>query len=230
MLNGLRAWLISSFGAILLTFLIVAGVFISSINNSEKLEDYHSDLKTTRIFLLETHKLKEDIMMGDVNGDSYEKQFSELIKKYQKLNKKNASYLRRLQTSPIAHDYDLAAEMYKLKQLYAEYDNNYNILIYLYKLKGFKDFGLEGKMREYAHNIYEFDDRDIKLELLTLRKHEKDFLLRKDLNYVFLFGSGVRHLLSTVYSSKTISPSKKIDLTNNIYYYDKYFKLLAHRY
>ncbi len=57
----------------------------------------------------------------------------------------------------------------------------------MFHQKGFKDFGLEGDLRRLIHKVEsEFSNRnDYKLTvlMLTLRRHEKDFLLRKDISY-----------------------------------------------
>jgi|GEM_PF-1460797 len=50
------------------------------------------------------------------------------------------------------------------------------------RLRGFKEYGLEGKMREAIHRLQALRILD-NVNLLTLRKHEKDFFLRKDDNY-----------------------------------------------
>lgn len=56
----------------------------------------------------------------------------------------------------------------------------------LYRLKGFKDFGAEGQMRFYAH-IIEDSGMIPETEILKLRRHEKDFLLRGDDAYARKF-------------------------------------------
>ena len=57
----------------------------------------------------------------------------------------------------------------------------------LIKEKGFKNIGLEGKMRKAIHFIEGSPLITDKTYILTLRRHEKDFLLRKDFQYVKKF-------------------------------------------
>ncbi len=49
--------------------------------------------------------------------------------------------------------------------------------------RGFKDYGLEGSLREAIHSIEKSESPYDKVLMLTLRRHEKDFFLRKDLKY-----------------------------------------------
>lgn len=61
--------------------------------------------------------------------------------------------------------------------------HDFNLLVTLLGTRGFKDFGLEGSLRDAIHTVensgFEFD----KATLLMLRRHEKDFFLRKDIKY-----------------------------------------------
>lgn len=49
--------------------------------------------------------------------------------------------------------------------------------------RGFRDYGLEGSLREAIHALENSDVPYDKATMLTLRRHEKDFFLRKDLKY-----------------------------------------------
>ncbi len=71
------------------------------------------------------------------------------------------------------------------------YKYGFYIIAELFKQKGFKDLGLEGEMRKAIHFV-ENHEAPIDLEfLLTLRRHEKDFLLRKDIQYVNKFNEHI---------------------------------------
>lgn len=54
------------------------------------------------------------------------------------------------------------------------------------KIRGFRDFGIEGEMRRLAHELEKKNllDRDL---LLQLRRHEKDYLMRGDEDYLAEF-------------------------------------------
>lgn len=202
MVTSLRFWLIASFSVVLLICLLAIGLFVNSINKSKKIEEYHSNLKTTRILLLETNKLKEDILIGDFNETGFYTSSSSAPEiKFNILKKKVRYYIRYLEQSKITENYKLEWKVNQIKKQFLNYNNTYNELIYLYKLKGFKNYGLEGKMREYAHKIYEFNNREVQYLCLVLRKHEKDFLLRKDLYYVNQFHSVSKSLIDFINNS-----------------------------
>ncbi len=58
--------------------------------------------------------------------------------------------------------------------------------------KGYKNSGLEGKLRELIHAIENSSEPINKVQLLTLRKHEKDFFLRKDMEFVDKFKEAIK--------------------------------------
>ncbi len=94
--------------------------------------------------------------------------------------------------------YNLIAELnimqqkkrFGLEKSYNELLNEFNLynktideIITKINLRGFKDNGFEGKMRYFAHKLEEISHEIGKVEILTLRKHEKDFIIRQDLTY-----------------------------------------------
>lgn len=77
----------------------------------------------------------------------------------------------------------------KLPTFLKEYDNRFDDLRLLLFKRGFKDWGMEGTMRENAHKL-ETESKGIALvDLLTLRRHEKDFIIRHDTLYAQKFNA-----------------------------------------
>ncbi|MBC8112206.1 MAG: GAF domain-containing protein [Verrucomicrobia bacterium] len=91
--------------------------------------------------------------------------------------------------NPIVKNLDRKILFSNLKQDLESYQKLFVQTAALMKEKGFKDLGLEGKMREAIHYIENSELLPSKVNLLTLRRHEKDFLLRKDPQYIEKFRS-----------------------------------------
>ncbi len=64
------------------------------------------------------------------------------------------------------------------------YDSLQQKIIQLQRRRGFKDEGLEGRMRENVHSLENFNDVFNLSDILSLRRHEKDYFMRDDLMYV----------------------------------------------
>ncbi|MFZ6001449.1 MAG: sensor histidine kinase [Bacteroidota bacterium] len=82
------------------------------------------------------------------------------------------------------------------------YNQKFIALEKLVRRKGFKNFGLEGEMREHAHRLENMIDQENLTHLLNLRRHEKDFLLRQDTLYVAQFRDRA-HLLRSVFEGRS---------------------------
>jgi serine phosphatase RsbU (regulator of sigma subunit) len=72
----------------------------------------------------------------------------------------------------------------QVKSELAKIDGYFKRIVHLQKIRGFRDAGMEGRMREFAHWI----EANIKTDkekscLLQLRRHEKDYFLRGDTSY-----------------------------------------------
>jgi signal transduction histidine kinase len=69
-----------------------------------------------------------------------------------------------------------------------QYNKSFHDFLNKMITRGYKDHGLEGQMRQYAHELENEQDLNQEL-LLTLRRHEKDFIIRKELGYVTKFNA-----------------------------------------
>jgi signal transduction histidine kinase len=83
----------------------------------------------------------------------------------------------------------------KIDSLLENYNVTFIILVETLRKRGFKDFGLEGTMRSYAHQL-ETNNTVSLNELLTLRRYEKDFFLRKENIYKVSFKKLVDKLIN----------------------------------
>jgi len=124
-------------------------------------------------------------------------------------------------------DEEYSVQVKAIEKNLINYRHTFNELIYLFKFKGYKDYGIEGKMRDYVHEITNNKDPNIKYYSLLLRKHEKDFLIRKELSYITSFNSIIQQLISYVNKKSNLSHREKNKLFSLIYFYNKYFKIIA---
>lgn len=67
----------------------------------------------------------------------------------------------------------------------------------LYLKRGFQDKGLEGKMRDFAHQV-ENSKMVPKINILQLRRHEKDYMLRGHLELVSSFSVQLQRTLASL--------------------------------
>ena len=81
-------------------------------------------------------------------------------------------------------DYDMESTLIAYRTKLNFHQGVFNKIVILVKQRGVKDFGLIGEMRKHIHFIEE-NHQYIKLsDVLLLRRHEKDFLLRNQPVYI----------------------------------------------
>ncbi|MBN2682740.1 MAG: SpoIIE family protein phosphatase, partial [Bacteroidales bacterium] len=80
-------------------------------------------------------------------------------------------------------DYNLDNIIEKITDLLTKKENTLDSLVILIKERGFRDFGTEGRMRKHIHQLEKYKNLDQTL-VLTIRRHEKDFIIRHDTVYI----------------------------------------------
>ena len=93
--------------------------------------------------------------------------------------------------------------------------------------RGFKDWGKVGELRQVVHSIEKSNLNYDLAELLMLRRHEKDFLLRYDLKYAQLFSIQVNEFISHLYSIRQQDPLVVQTVIENTKIYHQLFKELV---
>jgi methyl-accepting chemotaxis protein len=84
----------------------------------------------------------------------------------------------------------------KIENNIHEYKNTFDEVVKTYKIIGLTPTtGFYGKLRKSVHNIESLINKlyigDVKAEMLMLRRHEKDFMLRHDLKYLKKFDAEI---------------------------------------
>jgi signal transduction histidine kinase len=120
-------------------------------------------------------------------------------------------------------NYAFLSHLVVIDSLITEYNNKFNRLELLVFQRGFKDSGLEGEMRLHAHAL---ELPEIKISLayvLALRRHEKDFLLRHDVEYIQKFNDACGLLMTQLREQ----PIKYKGAIFHLGQYQHYFNQLA---
>jgi len=93
---------------------------------------------------------------------------------------------------------DIHKDLTSLKTNFEAYHKTFSKLADAYKKRGLKDFGDEGELRAAVRAVEESDYKIDMVQLLTLRRIEKDFFLRKDMGYVEKFTSEITAFLDKI--------------------------------
>jgi len=147
-------------------------------------KDFSTNIKNFQSFLLFGYKEKNFYIKKNQNDINL---FIENLRKQKVQVKEIYKESKELKI-------DLDYAMIKLSK---DIDSLYKDAIKFKKIaliRGFKDYGIEGTMREKAH-LLESETSIDKIQLLQLRRHEKDYLLRTEEIYYQQFEQLVNNIL-----------------------------------
>jgi hypothetical protein len=89
-------------------------------------------------------------------------------------------------------------KLFKLKQSVGEYEVLFERLVQITQRKGHKDYGKVGQMRKFIHKIENSDLPFKREKLLMIRRHEKDFMIRKEEDYINKLSLAVQDLRAEI--------------------------------
>lgn len=196
----------------LLSMLVMIFVLLSflSIDRLKKAEE----VRNTDELIESIHRISLDLFRTDVNFYRYDVINNDFFKTGSSLRVKQHDSLiiaanNLIMKAEAIEDFDIDDDLENIKMRFIAYDSAFKLLVRKVKVKGYKDYGLEGELRGYAH---ELENRNLVTteEILMLRRHEKDYLLRHEDEYVVKFDKLQQNLQAKYTSrSQTVELLKK---------------------
>ncbi|WMN06320.1 GAF domain-containing protein [Marivirga arenosa] len=106
-------------------------------------------------------------------------------------------------SSDFINDKSLSQDFHSILTSAKSYRSSFDELRKLLLKRGFRDHGLEGEMRTFVHEVQECISAEEKVFAFSLRRHEKDFALRKDMGYVDKLHNTTDEFISFIENAKT---------------------------
>ncbi len=173
---------------------IISGIF--TLFSFKKVSHLRQASKTSmelKVLMLDQRKHEKDFLVREVTNPDY---FETLNSKYLDKFKQNKVLIREY-LNLLANDRSLSSTEFvewtnRIEKSSTQYENAFDQLVLAINRRGFKDYGIEGDFRNSVHDAEDmikssFGEGPIHVSLLTLRRHEKDYLLRNDFKYVSKF-------------------------------------------
>lgn len=111
-----------------------------------------------------------------------------------------------------------------LEECLDTYQAQFAQLVKLQRNTGFKNWGTIGQLRKAIHQIENDTLAYNPAFMLMLRRHEKDFLLRKDLKYLSRFQQGIADFSEHIYNNPDISQADREKLLASLQTYQQLFE------
>jgi len=198
-----------------------------SSRNKEEAGILINKLERFKTLVLNDAKAQQDFINVDLISDRYFLTHSSLrLDAHNKWQKEMDTTLDELREIGNTKELILEEQVNQLSDLKSRYHIAFNKLVTSTTELGYKDYGLTGQMREIAHTLEDsFPDRISLEKLLMLRRHEKDFIIRKERKYIAKFNDLIKRI-SAELSSKN-NRRDKAALTYLINYGNIFQKVAA---
>ncbi|HEY5748804.1 MAG TPA: HAMP domain-containing sensor histidine kinase [Chryseolinea sp.] len=188
-LNSIRSRMVSGFLFLTFLILVLSLVSIYIMENTSRVAGIHSKISQLEIYTLSLIKSDNDFFdLEVINEDYFKGRKSHFLKVRDSLNAFIKVEMSGLLQEIRRNDYSIQSNLLSLDSTLMVYNRKFDRLEWLVYQKGFKNYGLEGEMRLHAHALEELDvDNSNIVNILNLRRHEKDFFLRHDTTYIDAF-------------------------------------------
>lgn len=178
-----------SFGVLVINIIIISSLAMFFLWRTGRIGEITHQINHQSLLVIELLNNDLDFLRFEtVNTHYFESGESAFLDKRDSLLALIQKNQKFLQDEMAADDKITERKFKKLDSLLTRYNSTFRQLIVKINERGFKDYGLEGEMRGFAHELESANAIPIE-SLLTLRRHEKDFLLRREDIYIFKFNA-----------------------------------------
>ena len=206
--------------------IVAVTINVIYFNKKEKISHYINNLDEINVLCLLNFKIQQEFLNYEKFNPIYFKTNKSFILEKNAMLKKmvlNKCLLIKKNDLEISDNFSIN----KIYNLYLLNSKIFNEVVKNIKQRGYKDFGVEGSMRKYAHELMN-NEKDLKqIIILSLRRNEKDFIIRKELQYVVKFNELINELKFDILDNTKISTNRKEYLLSIVSNYDLAFKKLV---
>ncbi len=201
--------------------LFAIGIAIVSFLYVQRLKAYHTLRHQVDELLVISPRLmraEQEFLLYDWQNDQFmQEATSTHLQEYHKLWLEKKQRLDQVTENPLTQHLDVFPILQKIHKISHDHHDIFKKLVIKLRQRGHKNYGSEGKMREAIHEIQKMKSLD-KVELLILRKFEKDYFLRKDNVYADSLAKQALKLANVARKQKvTVKDMSKMTLLMRAY-------------
>ncbi|OOQ60862.1 response regulator [Mucilaginibacter pedocola] len=196
LIKSFRIRLLGSFLSFLFILIIWVLTYLWVDHHQQQLRLYGNRLTAVQVqYLASTAHLQKFMLSGYHEAAFYKNGAQPDIDRFLSSQRNLQTQLKQLQGMANTNDIPVGGHLEKLSRLTASTLASGAELKQLYFQKGFVNYGMEGQMRKHAHWL-EDSGRVAKYDILQLRRHEKDFMLRGEDDYAKQFYELIEPLIA----------------------------------
>lgn len=225
--KSIKTRLIWSFAANLLIIILVFFVYAFIKNTTNNAESVVKDLSDVSDKIQKLKANQQTFLLTEtINPSFYETRKNIYIEKNIKIVEEISQQVERLYINDYAKRANVNSKLRLLEKSIIKYNKTLDSLVATQLKRGFKSFGVEGDMRRSVYSVMSSGYALDQVKILSLRRHEKDYMLRKDKSYVLKLSKVVSQLKQDV-DRKVQDKYGRVYLKGALDSYEKFFKDLV---
>ncbi|MBT1705584.1 hypothetical protein [Chryseosolibacter indicus] len=222
--DSIKNRILSGFLFLIIFFLLLISIALYFLNRSVSIANIDRNISKLQIFTLSLFKNDNDFFdLETINENYFRTAQSNYLLRRDSINKIIKSEIEALLLENRLADSEVHTSLMSIDSAVKIYNARFSKLEELIWRKGFKDFGVEGQMRFHAHELEKREMQVDYVDLLLLRRNEKDFLLRLDKQYLTNFDVSALRLLKKIEKQSV----KNVAAAEHLKHYHDNFKELA---
>lgn len=230
-LKKVRHKILLAFATLILFTGVIVVISQYYMRKSNEYQSLKTQIKDLLNLSLTVQNHQKNFLLTDAKSIVYYKQKgqSKNLSEYNKNALKIKKLITKIEKAPLLGQLNIDKNLKKIRSAHTKYNRWFNDLSLTIQYKGFKDYGLVNKMREAAHQLEKTDSLR-QFDINKLRRHEKDFLLRKDLVYANKLyklnrsiKQSVRAQIDTLKKTDSVKIKQLENYINTANTYERYF-------
>lgn len=212
-----------------LTFSLIILLVIISFNDyyfkkKENIFKITHEINHLNNLFLNNSKIISDFLRYETSkSEFYKTHVSQHLDKRKDINVSIVSRIKIIKENKNYQEFQISNEIDSLESLIVGYNTIFAKMLEKIILRGFKDYGIVGKMRNYVHLLenYNIDQTNV----LSLRRHEKDYIIRNEDIYVKKLNDLSEEFQKELKSSNQQNNDSLVKILKN---YTLYFNKIVH--
>jgi signal transduction histidine kinase len=199
--DSIKVKLLFALSLLALAIVLIALSFVWFDYNENRLKSLQAQISRLQLKINQTSLREKDFFLYEtINPQFYQLGKSRYLDSLRLDFQAIRNRLKKLQETPELKSETLSKQANLVFSQMTAFEYSFDQLVNLLKIRGFKDEGLEGDMRDFIHLVEELAPAELLKNVLQIRRHEKDYLLRKETKYIDL-------LANTVQETKSQAPN-----------------------
>ncbi len=220
--HKIKTKLFLAFFFLILSAGVIGGISYLYLRNITNYQSYRSEVEQLKNLTLKAKGLQKDYLANDAKSSDYMRNDkSGTTAEFLAVKEQTEKGFKLLKNHEITKELALEEPLNKSQEAWQSYQQVFQQLVEKVRYRGFKDYGLEGEMREYAHQLEALQEVIDEAQLLTLRRHEKDFIIRKEIDYINKLHATAADIIGALKSNDSIADKENLIAT--IKNYEKHF-------